>query len=366
VVEPDNLIVLVSEADVADLFNPEARDNCSEPAIVLRDEARRRGFDILDAEGKPTRHATHVLHWDGAVAARVLRERTTLRGFAGASVRRATGRAPRWFQYAHIPWDDPRVSLILLEPPVVSPANYDTALLDRFHTVLTWNDELVDGQRFHKYCIPVPYAPSQPAERVPYAAKKLCATISANKFSSHPTELYSARRASIRYFEQRYPEQFDLFGVGWDQPSGHPTAAPHDREPYPSYRGTVQSKIETLKRYRFALCYENSDGPAGYVTEKMLDVLRSDCVPVYLGAPNIAQYVDTDAFVDRRAFESDGALADYLEQMREEEWSGYRSAALRYLESERFARFLPEAFVDDVLGVLGIPPKLAAEGAAEQ
>ena len=348
-------IVLVYDGDVESaLFNEDARDNCLQPEIVLRDEALRSGFEMVGADGEPSEKAVRIVHWDATIAAVLLRERHTLRGRLGALSRRLRGRTPAWHAYAEVPWDDERVVLILIEPPAANPSSYDQRLLRQFHTVLTWDDELVDGARFQKYYLPLPDAPAVPADRVPFAAKRLCATISANKFSDHPAELYSTRRKSIRYFEQRYPGQFDLFGVGWGESSTHPSASAADRSPYPSYRGTVECKTDTLKNYRFALCYENTDGPRGYVSEKIFDCLRADCVPVYLGAPNIGDYVDDAAFIDRRQFPSDEALAQFLESMEEQEYMAYRLAALRYLESEGFKRFLPDAFASTVLGALRI------------
>jgi hypothetical protein len=69
-------------------------------------------------------------------------------------------------------------------------------------------------------------------------------------------------------------------------------------------RGT---KLDVLGRYRFTLAYENCID-RDYVTEKWFDCLLAGCVPVYLGAPNIADfapgpgsYVDASAFADARA-----------------------------------------------------------------
>lgn len=354
-VEPADLIVIVFDGDVEEgLFNPAARDNCHQPMISLREELRRNGFETIGASGELAPRAARILHWDGTIAVRLLRERRTVRGFLGGVRRRITGGVPAWREYARVPWEDPRVALILLEPPVVSSANYEPQVLGRFRTILTWNDELVDGVKYHKYCLPVPSAPIAPEELVSFEQKKLCVNISGNKFSDHPAELYSARRRSIRHFEQRFPRQFDLLGVGWGTATTHPSASRVDRTLYRSYRGVVESKTETLKHYRFALCYENSDGPPGYVTEKIFDCLRADCVPVYLGAPNIAEYVDEAAYIDRRRFSCDEELAVFLERMEEHEYLAYRNAATRYLKSDRFERFLPPAFISAVLAALRV------------
>ncbi len=48
--------------------------------------------------------------------------------------------------------------------------------------------------------------------------ERFCALVAANKRSSHRAELYSERRRAIRWFERHHPEQFDLYGVGWNRP----------------------------------------------------------------------------------------------------------------------------------------------------
>ena len=65
--------------------------------------------------------------------------------------------------------------------------------------------------------------------------------------------------------------------------------------------------------------------------------------------------------MDRRRFKSDAELADYLVNMGEVEYLGFRNAALEYLESERFERFLPGAFAETVLAALGIGEPVSDE-----
>ena len=45
-------------------------------------------------------------------------------------------------------------------------------------------------------------------------------------------------------------------------------------------RGVVEDKHYTLNKYRFALIMENSDG---YISEKIYDALKAQCIPIYLG-----------------------------------------------------------------------------------
>ena len=182
---------------------------------------------------------------------------------------------------------------------------------------------------------------------IPPDRRKLLVNVSSNKFSSHPKELYTARRRTIRYFEKHHPDQFDLYGTGWNQPNA-------EQASYLSYRGIVKHKWDVFPRYRFGLCYENMRDAPGYVTEKIFDCMRAGCVPIYWGAPNIPDFVDAEAFIDRRTFTSDAELAERLLAITEREYGHYRRAIQQYLHSDRVKAFLPEAFADNLIRVLSL------------
>ena len=247
-----------------------------------------------------------------------------------------------------------KMVLILNEGPAVSSENWKEALHKEFRIILTWNDEYVDNRKFFKIFVPsttrTPVVPMVPFER-----KKLLVNISANKRSRHPRELYSKRVNSIKYFEKNYPKEFYLYGIGWDRPRNLlQRFIPKTMREYESYRGEIKRKEEVLPFFRFSLCYENVDGVPGYITEKIFDSMRCNCVPIYWGASNISEYVDPRAYVDRRDFKNDGELATYISQMKPSEYDGYLSAILSFLASDKFSRFLGTNYVDTVFRVLGI------------
>jgi hypothetical protein len=73
-----------------------------------------------------------------------------------------------------------------------------------------------------------------------------------------------------------------------------------------------QSKLETIARYKFTLAFENSCA-RDYVTEKFFDPLTAGSVPVYLGAPNIADFAPGEhCFINVADFPTPKALAEYL------------------------------------------------------
>lgn len=75
-----------------------------------------------------------------------------------------------------------------------------------------------------------------------------------------------------------------------------------------------ESKIALYSRYKFVIAFENSI-QADYVTEKLYDPLLAGSVPIYLGAPNVDEYLPgQDCIIRADQFESPKALARYIEQ----------------------------------------------------
>jgi hypothetical protein len=349
-------ILLISDSDVnKGLFDPNARDNCTEPFILLREECQKLGYQVEAADRQSLKDVAWLLFWD---ASSVIRWRG-VKGFLRRVRYGFPARAKNWLDAAQREGVANRMALFLWEAPAVCPENWDPEFYSQFSTVFSWNDNIVDGVRIHKFHLPIPV--NVPVvEKIGFFSKKLLINISMNKFSTYPHELYSARREAIRYFENARPNDFDLYGVGWDDPGVGIRSkwallgADRKSTPYKTYRGTVRHKWDVLPKYRFALCYENVSDQPGWITEKIFDCMRAGCVPIYLGAPNITDYVDPAAFVDRQKFKSNQELENYLSGISEPQYEQFLEAIAIYLESDRFKAFLSPAFCKTVLKVLGI------------
>jgi hypothetical protein len=61
------------------------------------------------------------------------------------------------------------------------------------------------------------------------------------------------------------------------------------------------AKLDFLKRYKFTLAIENSLWP-GYATEKLVDPMFANSIPIYIGDPMIRDSFNQDAFVDFNRF----------------------------------------------------------------
>ena len=209
----------------------------------------------------------------------------------------------------------------------------------------------------------------------PKRHRKFLTIINANKLPRLWTnELYTERLRAVAYFATF--DEIDLFGIGWDGPPFvvGSTRLPRsvNRLAYLSRsrwerirpprdplrvaarkvaRGPVASKAETLSDYTFAICFENM-ALEGWITEKLFDCLYAGTVPIYLGAPDIDEWVPSDCYIDMRRFSGYEELREHLHALSDDEIEGYRAAGRRFVTSEAFRPFGKDAFADEFVRIL--------------
>ncbi len=218
--------------------------------------------------------------------------------------------------------------LLLNEPIVVQPGQYDPEVWRHFGHVITQYDTFVRNNGFTKNVSP--RTGFRTTEMTPETAvtedqkereriypldgriKGIC-MINGNKQSTVPGELYSKRTEAALWFATHSDTPFDTYGT----------------PPFflPNYRGIVPrgKRLETMKGYRFAIAFENVGHEIfalGYI-DKMHDCLETRTVPIYLGAPNAADYIPAGCFIDFRRFADYGELDRYLREMKEDEYREY-------------------------------------------
>jgi hypothetical protein len=264
-----------------------------------------------------------------------------------------------------------KMFLFILESHLIRPENWIKKYHDVFHKVFTWNDKMVDSIKYFKFYLPNKLR----YQFIHVPNKNFCTLIAGNKLvRNNEDELYSERNKAIRWFENNSPDEFDLYGVGWGK--GEPKKYFMKliklnkfnfklynklmefgifrrmfkplHKPYFSYRGKVISKNETLLNYTFCICYENVNGISGYITEKIFDCFFAGCIPVYLGAPNIKEFIPHSTFIDKRDFDNYDELYNFLTTMTITEIKGYQQAISDFLMSEEIKKFSAEFFAEIV------------------
>jgi hypothetical protein len=225
--------------------------------------------------------------------------------------------------------------LMAWEPPTVSPQNYHSNVWRQFDRVMTYNGSYVKNSKFKKfnYC----FSLSAPQKYHAMEDRKLCTLIASNKQGAAQNSIYPLRAQIVDYFIQKATHDFDLWGHGW--------------QISPVYKGIVDDKLACMAKYKYAFCFENSC-ENDYVTEKIFDAFSAGCVPIYLGAPNIDQYIPTSCFVDYRDFASLDELYTYLKNMSVTEYEEYLYSARTYLESPQARIFSYDYFIERLLATV--------------
>jgi hypothetical protein len=222
--------------------------------------------------------------------------------------------------------------LYIYEPLVVYPRQFMSSFFKSFDVVLTWCETLVEqGMPFVQfpslyYGFPfgaehgVTGRPELP-ENWSTKKKSIC-QVAGNKFSFVTSELYSKRRQIARWFAKDGRMELDTFGI--------------PPMPVPRYQGKADNKLETMSRYRFALCLENDHHPLwsrGYVTEKIFDCFHAFAVPIYWGAADVEKHIPPECFIDFRNFSSLKELDLFLSNMTDETYLAYLRAIETFLKS---------------------------------
>lgn len=159
----------------------------------------------------------------------------------------------------------------------------------------------------------------------------------------------------------------DLFGWGWS-PSVRKkakefllnmirdikgeTASPWSWTKYRVHKGYAERKLETLRNYKFSICYENARDIPGYITEKMFDCFLAGTVPIYLGWDGVAGYIPRGCFIDKSQFADYESLYHYISTMEEPEYNGYLSAIDDFLKGPQSTLFDAAAFAETVASVI--------------
>ncbi|WP_221174519.1 glycosyltransferase family 10 domain-containing protein [Pseudomonas marginalis] len=311
---------------IFDLDSPQNRDNCFAPYVLLRQKLLENNIQLNTADLAAQKIVDFELHQD-----------VQLQSSAAVNY------------------------LMLFETKFIKPENGDLEAFSRYRKIFTWDERLIDNERFIKINFPNELRFN---EIDGWAHRdRFCCLISSNRALTRPdtADLYIERVTAIRWFEKNAPEDFDLYGIDWNQPAARggyigkiqrrlwPTMNRILRStPFPSYRGRVDSKDAVLKKTKFSICYENVKGLPGYITEKIFDCFFAGCVPVYWGANDITDHIPADCFIDRRKFTEMSDLYNFLKSMTESEYTDYQQRISNFLQSSKAYPFSSSFFAETV------------------
>lgn len=250
--------------------------------------------------------------------------------------------------------------LLIFESELIRPDNWNLKNHKYFNKIFTWKDDIIDNKKYFKFNF---------AQEIPKTInkelskkEKLCTLIAGNKKVNHPFELYSKRIEAIRWFEKNHPNDFDFYGIGWDEFRSEnkyvnillrkSKLSKMFKPSFSSYKGKVDSKKEVLEKYKFAICYENARDISGYITEKIFDCFFAGCVPIYWGANNITEHIPKDCFIDKRKFDSYEKLYEFITSINNEKYLQYLENIETFLKSDKAYLFSSEFFAKTLIGTI--------------
>jgi hypothetical protein len=160
--------------------------------------------------------------------------------------------------------------LVVLESKLIRIDNWDVKKCVFFKKIFTWSDDIANGKKYIKLNLSQKII--KDIKKDISKKKKLCTLIAGNKKINHPLELYSKRVEAIKWFEKNHPEDFDFYGIGWDR---YVSSNRYIRYlfritglskmfklNYPSYKGKIDSKKDTLEKYKFSIMTYNPQNPS--------------------------------------------------------------------------------------------------------
>ncbi|MEO0773590.1 MAG: glycosyltransferase family 10 [Pseudomonadota bacterium] len=193
-----------------------------------------------------------------------------------------------------------KVSVALAEPTVIQGAHHARVIRNaaRFHRVLSYRPDVLDRVPNGIF---FPYGSTWIPDwkDCDTTKSKLCSLIASAK-RSQPGHVL---RHQVADWAQTAKLDVDLLGQGY-APFG--------------------AKSDGLAPYRYSVVIENAQ-EVNYFTEKLIDAVLCETVPIYWGCPNLGDFIDTSGMILCQSFEDMQAA---LQSMSEDDYAA-RLPALR-------------------------------------
>ena len=254
-------------------------------------------------------------------------------------------------------------ALMMIEPANVNPSLYYISFYrNKFSKVFTWDRRLLRrNPDYFPVNVPVGAEPSMyrhVEQRIPFSQKKLLVAVSRNRWSYMANSTYGIRTKAYSFFDRRIPDDFDLYGYGWNAPSsrlqklfGYPC--------FKCYRGPIlgdhwNGKVAKMAGYKFALCYENNALQPGYISEKILDCFCARCVPIYYGSDGIEDMIPCACWINAKEFPSLETMLSFITNMKEKEHNAILESIERFLNSSACDFFSTEHYFTSLAEGIGL------------
>jgi len=160
--------------------------------------------------------------------------------------------------------------------------------------------------------------------------------------------LHVFRHELILFFAKK--NQIKLFGSQWTNNKIFPSNIRSELsfEIHKLNPNKVEDKHKVIQGFKFCFCIENTQ-EIGYITEKIIDSIKAETIPVYVGAPDINNYVPSNCFININSFNNLNELYDFLNNISEENAYKIIENGKIFLKSEEGKRFSYEFLAEFIL-----------------
>lgn len=340
--------ILFLHPSAAVFFYSKDRDDCNVPYILLREAFEKQGYEFhiaVKGDLKDYEFIFCIDLFDDSFIGQLKRIRKKNQNYDILSNAIKEGLSNK-------------IVIFLSESFAIAPFNYNSRSHKNIGTFFTWQKKLLDNKKYFHFYLPVRDR-VEFHKNIDFDKKKLVMSISGNKFSSNKGELYSYRRKSVKYLDKELPNEFDLYGVGWNDNGLMSNikrfirCGQFDFTKYQTYRGSPFNKSEVISGYKYSICYENAIYD-DYITEKIFDIFINESVPVFYGASNISNYIPENTFINRENFNSDHDLICYLNTIDKSQYMEFIYNINLFLDSDEFHKFGSIYFIKNIMNTLGI------------
>jgi hypothetical protein len=164
-----------------------------------------------------------------------------------------------------------------------------------------------------------------------WARQNLILKFSKSRKYATQQQLHDKRLNMIEFFSKE--KSLDIYGGGWGNYGHLPRKwRKHLEAVTLNDKGPIDSKLTILNQYQFAICFENTSLP-GYVTEKIIDCIVAGIIPIYMGAPDIQDYVPRGCYIDAGEFSKLEDLDQFLKKITGEQAARIIEAGEKFLNS---------------------------------
>ena len=255
--------------------------------------------------------------------------------------------------------------LIQRENQKINKKYNNSDLFDKFDQIFTWDTKKLkkkNFQRFHKGINFTNIVNNKPY----FLNKKFASMVAWNKIINYYETLYVERQKIIKWFNDKCPIDFDLYGYGWNKfyfkkpkllrvfnrfEFITKILSPKLEVYQGQIDGSLQDKLNIIKNYKFHFVIENAS-LNGWITEKIFHAYLAGTVPIYLGAPDINDFVPSNSYINYMDFKDLDDLYKFLKNIDNLSYESYLESARNYLESDKKSAFEVHLNIGSIINYL--------------